>query len=254
MSSETQPGYSRAPWPDKQMLKAEHEALGFYITAHPLDKYEGDLKRFTSSLTEQLASRDSSTKVSIGGVIQALKLRNSKKGERYPSFTLEDKTGTVDVIAWPDTYKKFECVFTTDEPVCVSGNLEVDEERCQIIADEVVLLTAARERSTQEVLPCIASRQSLRGRPPHPPRHPHPARRRMPLLPAPAVAEPHGDDHRLASRPQGYPERDDDRRGRADLRKRGGLVSVKVGVRCDTNPSGIPGEYPGAERTRGCFQ
>ena len=133
------------------MLKAEHEALGFYITAHPLDKYEGDLKRFTSSLTEQLPSRDSGTKVSIGGVIQALKLRNSKKGERYASFTLEDKTGTVDVIAWPDTYKKFESVFTTDEPVCVSGNLEVDEERCQIIADEVVLLTAARERSTQEV-------------------------------------------------------------------------------------------------------
>ena len=61
-----------AGWSDKEMLKAEHEALGFYITAHPLDKYEGDLKRFTSSLTEQLPSRDSGTKVSIGGVIQAL--------------------------------------------------------------------------------------------------------------------------------------------------------------------------------------
>jgi DNA polymerase-3 subunit alpha len=140
-----------AAWPDKEMLKAEHEALGFYITAHPLDKYEADLKRFTNAACEQLSTRDDQTKVSVGGVIQGLKLRNSRKGDRYASFTLEDKSGTVEVIAWPETYRKCESVFSTDEPVCVVGTLEVGEERCQIIADEVVPLVAARARSTQEV-------------------------------------------------------------------------------------------------------
>ena len=57
----------------------------------------------------------------------------------------------MEVICWPETYRKSEIDFTTDEPVCVTGTLEVGEERCQIIADEVVLLAAHRARTTQEV-------------------------------------------------------------------------------------------------------
>jgi DNA polymerase-3 subunit alpha len=147
------------PWPDKERLKAEHEALGFYITAHPLDKYEADLKRFTTALCDQLGDKPDQMKVTLGGVIQRLQLKNSRKGDRYGVFTLEDKTGTVEVICWPETYRKAEVDFTTDEPVCVTGTLEVGEERCQIIADEVTLLTQHRARTAQEVhLALIAER------------------------------------------------------------------------------------------------
>jgi len=55
------------------------------------------------------------------------------------------------VICWPETYRKTEIDLETDEPVHVSGVLEVDEERWQIIADEVLALTEARQRSAQEV-------------------------------------------------------------------------------------------------------
>ena len=139
------------PWSDKEMLKAEREALGFYITAHPLDKFENDLKRCTNASCEDLPEKADQSKVTLGGVIQRLQLKNSRKGDRYAAFTLEDKTGTVEVICWPETYRKAEIDFATDEPVSVSGTLEVGEERCQIIADEVVLLVAHRARTTQEV-------------------------------------------------------------------------------------------------------
>ncbi|MGH7789499.1 MAG: OB-fold nucleic acid binding domain-containing protein, partial [Candidatus Binatia bacterium] len=127
------------------------EALGFYITAHPLDKYESDLKRFTNAACEQLPDKPDQSKVALGGVIQRLQLKNSKKGDRYAAFTLEDKTGTVEVICWPETYRKSEIDFMTDEPICVVGTLESSDERCQIIADEVILLAAHRARTTQEV-------------------------------------------------------------------------------------------------------
>jgi DNA polymerase-3 subunit alpha len=139
------------PWPDRKMLKAEREALGFYITAHPLDKYERDLRRFTTGAIETLRGRENQTKVAVGGVIQSLRLRNNKKGDRYASFTLEDKSGTVEVICWPEMYKRTDIDLTTDEPVCVSGTLEVGEERWQVIADSVDLLTRARERTVQQV-------------------------------------------------------------------------------------------------------
>ena len=63
------------------------------------------------------------------------------------------------MICWPETYRKAEIDFTTDEPVCVTGTLEVSEERCQIIADEVILLTHFRARTAQEVhLALVAER------------------------------------------------------------------------------------------------
>ncbi len=140
-----------APWVDKEMLKAEREALGFYISGHPLDKYERHLKHVISATTMQLRSRQESGKVAVSGVIQGLRLRNSRKGDRYASFTLEDKTGTVEVICWPETYRRTETDFSTDEPVCIKGTLEVGDERCQIIADEVLLLVDEREQAVNQV-------------------------------------------------------------------------------------------------------
>jgi DNA polymerase-3 subunit alpha len=149
------------PWSDKETLKAEREALGFYISAHPLDQYEADLRRFTNASCAQLPERAHQSKVMLGGVIQNLQLKNSRKGDRYAAFTLEDKSGIVEVICWPETYRRAEIDFTTDEPVCVTGTLEVGEERCQIIADEVVLLTHFRARAAHEVhLALVAERVS----------------------------------------------------------------------------------------------
>jgi DNA polymerase-3 subunit alpha len=138
------------PWSEKERLKAEREALGFYITGHPLDKYESGLKRLTTCSIDQLRSR-SDGPVCVAGVIQGLRLRNSKKGDRYASFTLEDKSGTVEIVCWPETYRRHEAVLGTDDPVCVKGALEVGEERCQIIADELSALGAECEKAIQEV-------------------------------------------------------------------------------------------------------
>jgi len=147
------------PWTDREMLKAEREALGFYISGHPLDKYEKHLKHFINATAGDLRNRGDQSKVSVGGVIQSLRLRNSRKGDRYASFTLEDKSGTVEVICWPEAYRRTTLDFATDEPVCIKGTLEVGDERCQIIADEVVLLVEERQQVVQEVHFALRSEQ-----------------------------------------------------------------------------------------------
>jgi DNA polymerase-3 subunit alpha len=76
-------------------------------------------------------------------VVSALKLRNTKKGERYGNFNLEDKTGFIEVITWPDTYKKCAVMLGADDPIFVKGRLEVGEDRMQVIAAEVVPLAEA---------------------------------------------------------------------------------------------------------------
>lgn len=138
-------------WPQKEMLKYEKETLGFYITAHPLDKYDRELRRIGKLTTADLPSAPDQSQVRIAGVIQAVKLKNNKSGKRYATLTLEDRDGVVECIAWPETYQKFETVIMGDEPVVAKGKLDVDDERAQIILDELRPLGAALTDAVREV-------------------------------------------------------------------------------------------------------
>ena len=167
-AADAPPPLPSAPeWEAEDELRAEREAIGFFITGHPLDRYEQDLKKFTNATTATLRSRgseaplptggerngrpDNRPRVRMGGVIHTLKLKNSKKGDRYATFVLEDKHGVVEVIAWPNTYREHEAVIRTGEPVVIAGGLEVSEERCQVIADEVTPLARARADAIKQV-------------------------------------------------------------------------------------------------------
>jgi DNA polymerase III subunit alpha len=138
-------------WPQSDLLKFEKEALGFYITAHPLDKYERELRRVSGLTTADLPAAPDGSKVSIAGVVQAVKLKNNKSGKRYATFSLEDREGAVECIMWPEAYQKYESVIMGDEPVVAKGKLDVDDERAQIILDELRPLNVALTDAVREV-------------------------------------------------------------------------------------------------------
>jgi DNA polymerase-3 subunit alpha len=154
------------PWQAEEELKAEREAIGFFITGHPLDRYQQDLQRFTNVTIGKLRTRgaelppapserggrpDPRPRVRLGGVIHTIKLRNSKKGDRYATFVIEDREGVVEVITWPEAYRQFEGVIRGGEPVVVAGALDISEERCTIIADDVIPLARARAEAIRQV-------------------------------------------------------------------------------------------------------
>ncbi len=124
-------------WSSKQTLAFEKEALGFYVTGHPLDKYERAIDRLTSGSIARLREKPSAGEVKVAGVVTALKLRNTKKGDRYASFNLEDKTGFIEVIAWPDLYNRAVDPITQDDPIFIQGRLDIGEERVQLIANQI---------------------------------------------------------------------------------------------------------------------
>jgi DNA polymerase-3 subunit alpha len=133
-------------WSAQESLSYEKEALGFYISGHPLDKYERALKRISSGVIAALKEKAQPGEVKLGGVISALKLRNTKKGDRYGTFNLEDKTGFLEVIVWPDVYRKCADLLASDDPIFIKGRLEIGEERIQVIASDVSALADAAVR------------------------------------------------------------------------------------------------------------
>ncbi|HLN88398.1 MAG TPA: DNA polymerase III subunit alpha [Candidatus Limnocylindrales bacterium] len=130
-------------WSAQELLAFEKEALGFYITGHPLDRYDRALKRIANGTIADLKEKAQPGEIRLGGVVSALRLRNTKKGDRYGSFNLEDKSGFIEVLAWPDTYKKCADLLGGDDPIYLKGRLEVGEDRMQVIANEITALSEA---------------------------------------------------------------------------------------------------------------
>ena len=133
-------------WPENQRLTYEKEVLGFYITGHPLTRYEEDLKRYTNTNTFDILQLVDKAEVRIGGVVNSIKEVNTRKGDRMARITLEDLRGFIEIIVFPETYKDISFFIKGDEPVLVTGTVKIEEENRKILAREIIPLSEAREK------------------------------------------------------------------------------------------------------------
>jgi DNA polymerase III subunit alpha len=138
-------------WDEKLRLNNEKEALGFFITGHPLDRYAADIKRFASTVTASLDDVSDKSEVRLCGVVAGLKEILTKKGERMGFITLEDLVGSVEVVVLPNVYGQAAELLKADDPLLVSGTLEKGEKANKIIANGVQLLSDVHERVTKIV-------------------------------------------------------------------------------------------------------
>src|SRR4029079_14530201 len=99
--------------------------------------------------------------VRVGGVVTALKLKNTKKGDRYASFVLEDWLGTIESIVWPDTYREVAHLIVADDPVLVSGRADITDERSTFIIDKMESLIAIRDKSATQGLLALKQEDKL---------------------------------------------------------------------------------------------
>lgn len=148
-------------WPVNQKLNFEREALGFFISGHPLEKFQTELKRLGVITSDQIQA--TKVPVRVGGVVTQLKLKNTKKGDRYASFLLEDWLGVIDAIVWPDVYKQVAHILAADEPVVVRGRPDITEERRTLIVDAIDSLIAIRDRSARYGLLQLQGTDDLEG-------------------------------------------------------------------------------------------
>jgi DNA polymerase-3 subunit alpha len=136
-------------WTEAQQLAGEKEALGFYFSGHPLDRFAGDLKAFgarrVAELTEPLAD------VWTAGIVSALRPLKTKKGDRMAVFMLDDVAGNLEVVVFPETFGKHGSLIEADAMVLVRGKFEKDDESARIVATELQPIAMLQERTTKEV-------------------------------------------------------------------------------------------------------
>lgn len=115
-------------WSMPERLAFEKEAIGFFLTGHPLREYEGELKRCGVVNIQNILELTDTSEVTVGGLIVARKEILTKKGDRMAFLTLEDEGGSLEIIVFPDVYKQGAIFFSEEDPVVVKGKLEVTED------------------------------------------------------------------------------------------------------------------------------
>jgi DNA polymerase-3 subunit alpha len=112
----------------KDRLLMEKEAVGFYLSGHPLDPYEKDAKALGAIPTVQLASSRHLEEVSIVGVVSMLKERPLKSGKgRWAVVVLEDSFGQAELLCFSGAYEQAESLLKTKEPLIITGRALIDD-------------------------------------------------------------------------------------------------------------------------------
>ena len=133
-------------WSEDEQLAGEHSVLGFYVSGHPLDRYAGRLKEMGTVELGALETRRNGEELAIAGIITQTRAMRSKRGARWAICNLQDRTGGVEVLVFPEAFQKFEHLLRPATPLLIHGRINVEEVGTRFVAAEVRLLDKVADR------------------------------------------------------------------------------------------------------------
>lgn len=140
-------------WPENQLLAYEKEMLGFYITKHPLARFEKVIRTYSTCSTADLRSRKDGDEILLGGIISKAKFTVTRRtNEKMAIVTMEDLVGTVETLIFPATFVKAAALIKTDAVVFVKGRLSLREDEPKIVANEVAALESVKMKYTRAII------------------------------------------------------------------------------------------------------
>ena len=150
-------------WTEPETLAHEKELLGFYVSSHPLSRYEKDLAYFATSLLE-IDNLEDGAPVRVGGLISRVSTSTDRKGNPIAFVTLEDLSGKADVVFFADPFASCKHLVVQDEVVLVEGRLNRRNGTMGVLADSAIPMEHTREQLTRSVhvaLPYEAVNEAL---------------------------------------------------------------------------------------------
>ena len=153
-----QPFLSRVSeeWSRLKTLSKEKELLGFYISGHPLLKYEKEVKTFSTITVDNIDSLKNRASIKLGGIITQYKEISDRKNHTMAFVTLEDLTGSIELILFSDVYEKYSEFLHNDNMVFIKGKISVkDQNSRKIICEEVIPIEETMSKYTKYLVLCL---------------------------------------------------------------------------------------------------
>lgn len=137
-----------------EILAKEKEYLGFYFSAHPLDKFRDIITTFRLTPITEIKEDKNTGFVQTYGILRNIKKVVTKKSEIMAIFDIEDYYNSISCIAFPRDYQRYVHIFVEGKPVFIRGNSQIDyfkgEEKKKIIIRDIMFLNdILREKSNR---------------------------------------------------------------------------------------------------------
>ena len=150
----------------RERLNGEKETLGLYLTGHPIDEYEDELKVMVPNRIVNLRpGKDAET---VSGMVVGMRIMKNKRGDSFAFLTLDDKSGRIELSVWADKYTAYRDIISKDALLVVKGAVSEDsftgglkmvaesiqsiyEARCSKLRSLELNITAGRDDWVQQV-------------------------------------------------------------------------------------------------------
>jgi DNA polymerase-3 subunit alpha len=128
-------------WESKHRLALEREMLGLYVSGHPLNGVEHVLAAQADTQIPAILEGDikDGTQVTVGGILASVNRRINKNGLAWASAQLEDLTGGIEVLFFPQSYSVYGMDVVEDAVVLVKARVSVRDDRISLIANDLAV-------------------------------------------------------------------------------------------------------------------
>ncbi|MBX7432890.1 DNA polymerase III subunit alpha [Mycobacterium sp. Y57] len=148
-------------WEDKHKLALEREMLGLYVSGHPLNGVAHLLTAQVDTQIPAILDGDiaNDTQVRVGGILASVNRRVNKNGLPWASAQIEDLTGGIEVLFFPQTYSMFGAEIADDAVVLVGAKVAIRDDRISLIANELVVPDFSSAQVNRPVAVSLPTRQ-----------------------------------------------------------------------------------------------
>jgi len=170
-------------WEEEQRLQGEMDALGLYLTGHPIARYASELANITTGKLAEMAAlctaapasnQDSKRRgrpgaderaVTIAGLVMSMRVIKTQRGGKLAFLTLDDRTARLDVRVFPDVYDKYQAMLGKNKILVVQGGLGLDDFSGgqQVTAQSIYDINQARGLYARRLVVGIESSQAGNG-------------------------------------------------------------------------------------------
>ena len=144
-------------WAEHELLANEFATLGFYISGHPLAKFAARLKELKAVELSSVEGRRNGEDITIAGIVVGMRAMRSRKGDRWGILTLQDMTGVLEVLAFPEAFARLESVLKSDAPLLLRGRVNAEESGTRVSVQDARLL----DQPAQKPAACMRVRVDL---------------------------------------------------------------------------------------------
>ena len=138
-------------WNERQKLAFEKESLGFFLSGHPLTRFEEILNQYTTTDAIRIKEAPDGVTVRIGGLVRGTKTIKTRKGDLMGFATIEDRHGAVEVTVFSRVFAAAAELLTEDRGVLVQGQVQRDEQSVKLVAETIIPIEKAEEVWTASV-------------------------------------------------------------------------------------------------------